>query len=72
MPRAAQVLEPGAGGLAPALGLGAVGQQNLGRVAHALARRAQVLLAPGDEPRSQRAVRGIHVDGGHRLRALPA
>ena len=72
VPRAAQVLEPGAGGLAPALGRGPVGEQNLGRVAHALARRAEVFLAPSHEPRSQRAVRGIHVDGGHRLRALPA
>ena len=72
VPRAPQVLEPGAGSLAPAFGRCPVGEQNLGGEAHTLARRAEVFLAPGHEPRSQRAVRGIHVDGGHRLRALPA
>ena len=72
VPCAAQVLEPGAGGLAPTLGLGPVGEQDLGRIADALAGQAQVVLAPGHEARRQGLVRGIHVDGGDGLRALPA
>ena len=72
VPGTVRVLEPGTGGLGPAFGFRPVYEQNPGRSADALTRRAEVLLAPGDEARGQVPVDGIHIQSDDGLCSLSA